>query len=254
MNDLRIWMRLAEALSYDQERMLKQHTMKQDRQQFRTKEQRRREKEANIYYPENDPYATPSRLVPKSQVGYKPFKWPMIRFGKFGSRSKVGFDAQMRREMGNITHEAGISCFQSMQVDDKYIILSHSGGSSWAVGFDESRLLYPWLNKMYPRYVKFKTTGQPMDIFLIRGHLVSAGYNRDWLETGADGEYLIDTRKPYKQTTLNPDQVMLGSRNEFSIENYYQQQQKHLDRQAEDSSEEEFDPNTADDDEERWLT
>ena len=197
------------------------HKEKQDREKFRSAERARREREADLYDPEDNYYGDQgTRHVPKSAVGYKPYKWPMIRFGKFGKQSKVGFDAEVRREMGNVTHEAGVSCFKSMPYKTGYLILEHAGKSSWTVGFDPARLLYPWARQMYPQYLRWKKTGTPMDIFLIRGHLVSFGKNNEWLSVGADGEYLLDTTKPFQRENCHPDQLWLT--HYVTLEQYYQ--------------------------------
>jgi hypothetical protein len=199
-------------LTPQQQQMLRQHQQKKDREKFRSDERKRREREEELYSPEDSYGIEGSRHVPKSVVGYQPFKWPMIRFGKFGQRSKVGFDADMRREMGNMTHEAGVSCFRGMSYKGGILIREHEGRSSWTVGFDPNRLLYPWAKQMYPQYVRWKTDHTPMDIFLIQGHLVSFGKNNEWLTVGADGEYLLDTIKPYKSSHIEPDKLWLDDR------------------------------------------
>lgn len=51
-----------------------------------------------------------------------------------------------------------------------------------------------------------------MDIFVVHGHLVSFGANREWLDVGADGEYLLDTRRPYHSENLAPDRLWLSDR------------------------------------------
>ena len=208
-------------LTPQQQKQLRLHQQKKDREKFRADERKRREREEEIYSPENDSYGIEgSRHVPKSVVGYQPFKWAMIRFGKFGQRSKVGFDAEMRREMGNMTHEAGVSCFRGTPYKTGFLIREHAGRSSWTVGFDPNRLLYPWATQMYPQYVRWKKDQTPMDIFLIHGHLVSFGKNNEWLTAGADGEYLLDTTKPYKTTRIEPDKLWLDDR--ITLQMFYE--------------------------------
>ena len=59
-----------------------------------------------------------------------------------------------------------------------------------------------------------------MDVFLITGHLVSFGKNNEWLDVGADGEYLIDTKKPYKTAHIGPDKLWLDDR--LTLEQFYE--------------------------------
>lgn len=196
------------SLTAQQQQQLALHKQKKNKEKFKSDERKRREREEELYDPPDNFYGDKGvRHVPKSVVGYKPFKWPMIRFGKFGQRSQVGFDAEMRREMGNISHEAGVSCFKGMLYKNGVLIREHEGKSSWSVGFDLNRLLYPWARQMYPQYVRWKKTGTQMDIFLIQGHLVSFGTNDQWLDVGSDGEYLLDTKKPYKTSYISPDKL-----------------------------------------------
>ena len=207
-------------LTPQQQQQLAVHQQKKDREKFQAAEKKRRDREAQLYDPD-DSYGTKgSKHVPKSAVGYKPFKWPMIRFGKFNQRSRVGFDAEMRREMGNVTHEAGVSCFRGMPYNNGILIREHEGRSSWTVGFDPTRLLYPWAKQMYPQFVRWKKDHTPMDVFLITGHLVSFGKNNEWLDVGADGEYLIDTKKPYKTAHIGPDKLWLDDR--LTLEQFYE--------------------------------
>lgn len=135
----------------------------------------------------------------------------MIRFGKFRSQSKVGLDAEMRRELGNVTHEAGVSCFRAIDYNDGYLIMEHAGASSWTYGFDANKLLYPWLRQKRPQFNRWLHDGTPMDIFVVRGHLASFGKNDEWLSCGADGEYLLDTNKPYNAEHVNPDHLWPSS-------------------------------------------
>lgn len=208
-------------LTPQQQQQLRTHQLKKDREKFRSAERSRRERESELFDPEDDYYGEKgSRHVPKSAVGYKPFKWPMIRFGKFGQRSKVGFDAEMRREMGNVTHESGVSCFKSMPYKTGFLIREHEGRSNWTAGFDPSKLLYPWARQLFPQFVNWQKTGKPMDIFVIYGHLVSFGKNNEWLSVGADGEYLLDTAKPFKSKNCPPDQLWLHDH--ITLSKYYE--------------------------------
>lgn len=209
-------------LTLQQQRILGQHQLKRDRLAWRAAERKRRAREDRLYQPDDGGYhdRPGSRHVPKSAVGYRPNKWPMIRFGKFRDRSLIGFDAEMRREMGNATHEAGVSCFKGQPYKGGYLITEHQGRSSWAVGFDEARMLLPWARQHHPQYLRWRADHTPMDIFVVHGHLVSFGANREWLDVGADGEYLLDTRRPYHSENLAPDRLWLSDRQ--TLEQYYE--------------------------------
>jgi len=207
-------------LDWRQQRMLDRYRQKQNRGTFRTAERKRREREEELYSPAHDYYGTEgSRNVPKSLTGYRPFKWPMIRFGLFRNRSMVGFDAEMRRDMGNKTHEPGISCFRSQDYQNGYLIMAHEGRSSWTVGFEYEKMLYPWLRQACPQYRRWQQDGTPMDIFVLRGHLTSYGKNNEWLEVGSDGEYLLNPMKPYERRHLSPDRLWLSER--ATLQQYY---------------------------------
>ncbi len=208
-------------LPMDQQHMLDRHDKKKTRSLFRKSERQRREKEERIYAPEDDYYGVNrSRHVPKSIVGYKPFKWPMIRFGKFRERSRVGFDAEMRADIGNITHESGVSCFHAMAHDGGYLIMEHDGASSWSGTYNPIRMLMPWVRRFRPQYDRWKKDGTPMDIFILRGYLVAHGYDREWLTTGQDGEYLMDIRKPHRVEHVTPDRVWISDR--MTLQEYYE--------------------------------
>jgi hypothetical protein len=43
--------------------------------------------------------------------------------------------------------------------------------------------------------------------------LISHGKSNDWLSLGADGEYLLDTSKPYQQAILPPEHVYPSNAN-----------------------------------------
>lgn len=215
------------AVDYRQQRVLDRHRQKQNRAAFRSAEQKRREREQELYAPDHDYYGNSgSRHVPKSAVGYRPFAWPMIRFGLFRSTSKIGFDAEMRREMGNVTHEMGVSCFRAIEHRQGYLILEHAGRSSWTGGsFDPDRMLYPWVRQMRTKFERWLHEGTPMDIFLLRGHLVAYGKHNEWLSCGADGEYLLDTSKPYKSEQIDANHLWLTDR--MSLRQYYETTRPH---------------------------
>lgn len=162
---------------------------------------------------ENTEYMS-KRSIQKNLVGYKPFKFPLIRFGKFGSRSRNFLDAEMRQEMGNVTHEVGVSAYLGMPYKDGWSFdLPHPDRASYNAGAKRWDSSYSPTEAELKQLWNYIQHGTPMDIFLLRGHLVSYGRSNDWLNLGADGEYLLDTSKPYQQEILSPEKVYPSDRN-----------------------------------------
>ena len=182
------------------------HIERKNRIKWREKQQQKYRYDVKDYW--NTEFMT-KRGVQKSIVGYKPFKFPLIRFGKFGKASRNFLPIEFRREMGNVTHEAGVSCYSGIPYKDGYQFkLPHTDRASYNVTnsfIPTEKELKGILN-----YIDHKT---PMEIFLIHGHLKSHGKSNDWLDLGADGEYLLDTSKPFKQEFLLPTKVYIGDKN-----------------------------------------
>ena len=86
--------------------------------------------------------------------------------------------------------------------------LPHSDRASYGV----SRSFIPTKNDLRG-LLNYIDHGIPMEIFLIHGHLKSYGKSNDWLDLGSDGEYLLDTTKPFKQEILSPKKVYVGNIN-----------------------------------------
>lgn len=191
--------------SLDQYKAKKHDARKDDREKWRQQQQKRYRNDMD-----DDPEFMSRRDIQKSLVEYKPFKFPLIRFGKFGKASRNYLPAEMRQEMGNVTHEAGVSCYMGSPYKDGYeFYLPHPDRAaydvaSWQYNPTENELKSLW---------KYLQDGTPMDIFLIHGHLKSFGNGNSWLHLGADGEYLLDTSKPHKKETLLPTQVYHGRMN-----------------------------------------
>ena len=157
------------------------------------------------------------RTIQKSVVGYKPFQFPLIRFGKFGKASRNFLPADMRQEMGNVTHEAGVSCYLGHKVDNGYSFdLPHPDRAS----YDVTSWKYQPTRSEIQQLINYLDNGTPMDIFLLHGHLVSHGKANDWLTLGADGEYLLNVNKPYDMKTLKPEEVFVDWRGKLNLVDY----------------------------------
>jgi hypothetical protein len=192
-----------------QQKVLDKHKARQDKIVYRDKQRKRFDKEAKMI--DADGYDAPAtRHIPKSQVGYKPFKIPLIRFGKFKSRSRIGLDAEFRAEMGGGTHEVGVSCYEGYPMANGcYELMEPRGGAVW----DSSGNQFCVAESYVKSLINYLDHGIPMDIFLIHGHLCSFGKELEWLDVGSDGEYLLDASKPYKQVTISPEKIFVGRLN-----------------------------------------
>ena len=182
---------------------LKKHQARQNRQRWRTTQQ-------NRYRHENDDdYIERTRHVPKSQMGYKPFKIPLIRFGKFRQSSRNFLDAEFRAEMGNVTHEAGVSCFTASIWQDGYLLHEPDRDRAVYNNTDPFGLIFTGFQAALIAYLDHQ---QPMDIFLLHGHLASFGKNQEMLSLGSDGEFLLDVTRPYTSERLAPEHIYIGEK------------------------------------------
>jgi len=174
----------------------------------------KREKERKRFEHEQE---IETRHVAKSVIGYKPFKIPLIRFGKFKSVSRNFLPAAFRREMGNVTHEQGVSCFRSMGFKDGFLLMEHPGEPVY--GLTDCFKIIPHI--IIKPLIKYVYDGVPMDIFLIHGHCISFGKNNEWLSVGSDGELLLDTTKPYKMEQIGPEKIYIRDRNLIEWMKFY---------------------------------
>lgn len=180
---------------------LQKHLTRKDRISWREKQRQR-------YRDEQDVDVEKTRHIPKSSVKYRAGKDPLIRFGKFGKRSSIGFDPEFRDEMlAGATHESGVSCYFAHQQGDKYLIIEPNPARS--IGYSHD-VLSPILGKFKQQMIRYLDQGVPMDIFLIRGHLVSFGRDKEWLAVGSDGEPLLDAYKPFTSERIAPERVMIN--------------------------------------------
>ncbi len=149
----------------------------------------------------------------KSEIGYKPMKIPLIRFGRFGKVSSAFVDEPDDEETPwdeigtRRRHEKGVSCYKAYDnKDGTFTMIEPDMASTWnssnnpfVVAFSKYKELYEYL-----------TTGKPMDLFLIYGHWIGEGKNREYLSSGSDGEPLLDISKPYKMVRIAPEKIMVG--------------------------------------------
>lgn len=189
-------------------RLLTKHQAKQNKAQWR-KKQRRRFRDEEQAAEEYERSWSGSRHVAKSQMGYKPFGMSFIRFGKYRMRSRIFLDPELRSEMGNVTHEEGVSCYQATPWQDGYLV--HQPDSSRAAYgvSDPFGLIFRTFDRQLINYLDH---GVPMDIFLMRGHLVSFGRNKEMISLGSDGEFLLDLSKPHTSEPIAPEQVYLSEK------------------------------------------
>jgi hypothetical protein len=187
---------------------LLRNRLKQDKEKWREKQKNRFNKEQDWE----------GRHTPKSQVSYKPFKTPLIRFGKFRERSKIYLDAEFRQEMGNPTHEAGVSVYEAISFKDGFYVIPPDPFKSVYYCTDSFALLEKFKNQII-NYIKNNT---PIDIFLIYGHLCSFGKQNEWLSLGSDGEFLLDIKQPYKMTVLKPEQLYMTERPPLNLLQWFE--------------------------------
>jgi hypothetical protein len=189
-----------------------------------------RDKQRQRFHDEQEmAYDQRHRHIPKSQIGYKPFGIPLVRFGKFGTRSgnylyysgDADADSELRNSTGLDattwpTHESGVSCFQASKRADGWDVFEPNPSRATHATDDPFALVHNFV----PQLIRYQDTGQPMDIFLIFGHLKSFGKAQEWLDLGADGEFLLDTSKPYKAENLAPEQIFINRKNLIDYMNY----------------------------------
>jgi hypothetical protein len=188
---------------------LKRHQDRQD-PSWREREQQRYQREEEML--------RHSRHIPKSQIGYKPFGIPLIRFGRFGKQSQIGLygDADDQSEVYmtdpesvglQASHESGVSVYRGLREPYGWLVCEPDRSS-----YNMTDTFAP-IDKFKVQLIRYLNSGVPMDIFLLYGHLVSLGRQNEYLDLGSDGEYLLDTRRPYRQSVLKPEEVFMGRGN-----------------------------------------
>jgi hypothetical protein len=230
MDDFRTWMTLCEAdiddfddfddksiepqapkqhIPYQFMRLLNKHKARQqDRLKWRRKQQQRYNDETEAA-DGHEFMQLRGRHLPKSQINYKPLRTPFIRFGKFRKSSQIFLDPEMRAEMGNVTHEVGVSCFEAYAWKDGFIVMEpHTDRATYQIN-DPFGLIFHNFQRSLIAYLDHQ---QPMDIFLIYGHLASFGKNQEMVSLGSDGEFLLDMTKPYTSSLIAPEHIYMDDR------------------------------------------
>jgi len=140
--------------------------------------------------------------------------WIFVRFGHLpaGGRSAFGLAGEdtedgpdpWRAEMGNMTHEAGMSVFRAYRhpdIEGDYVLIEPC--------FDHALYGVPgwesYLLSVIPRY----RHGEERSAALVSGKpLASMARDRTMrLELGSDGEFLVDPRSPVSAEPLSLDKV-----------------------------------------------
>jgi hypothetical protein len=118
-------------------------------------------------------------------------------------------DAEFRAEMGNVTHEAGVSCYTASTWRDGYLLQEPYTDRAVYNNTDPFSLI---LHGFQSALIDYLDHQQPMDIFLMHGHLMSFGANQEMLSLGSDGEFLLDVSRPYKSERIAPEQIYFSAK------------------------------------------
>lgn len=167
--------------------------------------ERRQDREESGFYGRSLPYE------PKDD------RWIFIRFGSMPSegRSRFGLAREdnedgvddWRRELGGMTHEAGVSVFKAYRhpsFRDHYVLIEpHFTMARYGVSEPLEHLFAVMGDRDEPKSA-VKVDG------LLKTIRALDGTTR--IELGSDGEYLIDAFRPYTTQNIGLDQLWMGDR------------------------------------------
>jgi hypothetical protein len=150
-----------------------------------------------------------------------------IRFGKIPKTGKSNFGLakddtedyqdEWRKETCNKTHEDGVSVFQAYRhhndPDGWIIQMPNFSLARYGISNEET-----YLQSILPANVlcKWQKNHSTPVVHLILGSIVkSVGKKKIYAELGSDGEYLIDTSKPFKTSVIPLENIYISEKNKL---------------------------------------